>query len=452
MTVRGPLTHHSPMHSPLSRRHLLGGGALGAAALLAGCSGTLPPVDTSADGFGENATGTVRVWCRAATQEPTLAAIKAFNASHDDLHVEVTPLPEGGQFVTKLATSIRGGTVPDLVDFDLINCPMFIVRDAFADLTEQVKELGIGDVVSPGHLNLLTYQDKYYGVPYMGDYSTLWYNTDILEKAGVDPDSATKDLPSLLEACRTIKDEVDGVEPFTFPGNASGSLGFTDLPMIWAAGSDLLSQDDVSHQKAQVEGNDALAAMLEFHQKLWDEELVAQRAYSDEGTQWGADFRTGKVAFFPGSYGATIPEADDEVIAKMGNVLTPGPDGGRSTYSGGDNLCIPNGAKNPSGAWELCKYLLEVKQQERMPEQGYLPVRSDAATARFRKDFPLAVPPIEDLDKGYVPFTLGYNLLFSQQSGPWLAMFREAVFEGDIDGAMATAQGEFDRVLDQTRA
>ena len=44
------------------RRFLRGGLTLGAAgaglSALAGCAGTLPPVDTSAEGFGEDATGT----------------------------------------------------------------------------------------------------------------------------------------------------------------------------------------------------------------------------------------------------------------------------------------------------------------------------------------------------------------------------------------------------------
>ena len=63
----------------LSRRRFLHGGlALGTAgaglAALAGCAGTLAPVDTTADGFGEDAAGTVTVWCRAATQTAIQAA------------------------------------------------------------------------------------------------------------------------------------------------------------------------------------------------------------------------------------------------------------------------------------------------------------------------------------------------------------------------------------------
>lgn len=434
----------------ISRRTAIGSALAGAVALgAAACAGTLPPTDTTASGFGEGATGTVRVWCRAGTQAPITAAAESFNASQDRLQVQVTPIPDA-QYVTKLATSIRGGTVPDLVDFDLINCPLFIVREAFADLTEQVEALGIVPVLSPGHLGEVTYQERYYGVPYLGDYSTLWYDTALLESAGVDAEAAVSSLGSLLDACRQIAEATPGVVPFSFPGNATGALGFTVQPMIWAGGSDLVT-GDVGSQRGDVEGNATVRAVLDFHRSLWEEELVSPRAYSDDASQWGADFRTGQVAFVPGSYGMAAHEASDEARSRMRNVLLPGPEGGRSTFSGGDDLCIPNGCANPSGAWEFCRFLLEVAQQERMPEGGYLPIRADAATDRFREDFPLAVPPIDGIADGFVPFTLGYNLLFNQPAGPWLQMFRGAVFDGDVDGAMAGAQTEFDRILEQTR-
>ncbi|MDO5663607.1 MAG: extracellular solute-binding protein, partial [Brachybacterium sp.] len=419
----------------MRRRTLLRSGAIGAGAVALGaCAGTLPRTDTTVDGFGENATGTVRVWCRAATQDPITASAAEFNAAQDDLSIVVTPIPDA-QYVTKLATSIRGGTVPDLVDFDLINCPLFIVRDAFADLTEQVQALDITDVLSPGHLGEVTYEDRYFGVPYLGDYSTLWFNTELMGQADLDPQESAQSLETLLEACRQIRRALPDVTPWSFPGNSPGALGFTVQPMVWATGRDLITPS-LEDQRGDIVGNEAVESVLEFHRQLWVDELVSRRAYADDASQWGADFRTGQVAMVPGSYGMAVSDAEESMREKMVNVLLPGPEGGRSTFSGGDNLCILNGSPNPSGAWQFCRYLIEVAQQERMPEGGYLPIRADAATDRFREDFPHAVPPIEDIDAGYVPFTLGYNFIYNQPAGPWLAMFRQAVFDGDIAGAM----------------
>jgi multiple sugar transport system substrate-binding protein len=94
----------------------------------------LPEPDVQAAGFGQDATGTVQVWCRAATQTGLTDLVKKFNASQGRLTVELTPVLDA-QYVTKLATAIRGRAVPDLVDIDDINSMLFIYRDAFTDRT-----------------------------------------------------------------------------------------------------------------------------------------------------------------------------------------------------------------------------------------------------------------------------------------------------------------------------
>ena len=98
-----------------SRRGFLTLAGLGAlAAALPACSSVLPEPDTGASGFGTSATGRVEVWCRAATQTGLTTLVDTFNASQDRLTVELVPVPDA-QYVTKLATAIRGRNVPDLV-------------------------------------------------------------------------------------------------------------------------------------------------------------------------------------------------------------------------------------------------------------------------------------------------------------------------------------------------
>ena len=51
---------------------------------LAGCAGTLPRIDSSAGSFSRKATGTVDVWCRAATQTgPSVARWIASGVNSD---------------------------------------------------------------------------------------------------------------------------------------------------------------------------------------------------------------------------------------------------------------------------------------------------------------------------------------------------------------------------------
>ncbi|MBT2503598.1 sugar ABC transporter substrate-binding protein [Curtobacterium sp. ISL-83] len=435
----------------MDRRAFLAGGLAGGAALaLAGCAGTLPKVDAKAASFGRSATGTVHVWCRAATQAGLTAAVAGFNKANPKLQVELTPVPDG-QYVTKLATAIRGGEPPDVVDIDDINSQLFIFREAFADLTDVVKGLDYFDQISSGHLRLLEYRNRYYGLPYLADNSQLFVNTELFERAGLDVDESTKDLSTLLHAAKAIRKTGDDVYGWSLPGNSAGIIGFVTQPHVWATGTDMMS-GGVGSQHANITGNDALERMLEFYRQLWKDGVLAKGSFADAGTTWGADFRAGKVGIFPTSYGATVPAATKAMRARMRTVLIPSWDGKRSFFDGGDNMCIPNGAANPSGGWAFMQYANGLQQQQALPDGGYFPTRSDAATPAYRKKYPLAFGPLDALDKGYAPQTLAYNLLVNQPSSPYFAMFREAVYGSGTKAAMQTAQADYARILDQVQA
>lgn len=435
----------------LTRRGLLGAAGAGlAGALATGCSRQLPAVNTAMAGFGTGADGPVEVWCRAATQTGIQFMAEAFHQQQDRIRVRVTPVPDA-QFVTKLATAIRGGRVPDLVDFDDINSMLFIFRGAFADLTDLIDQLPGKEKLSPGHLALATKDDRIYAVPFLADNSVLFCNTELFEQAGVDIDDATKDFASILEAARTISGLGDDIHGWSIPGNAAGSLGFTVQPHIWATKTDLIA-GEVGAQRGNVAGNVALQRTLEFQRTLWQERLVPDSAYADDGSTYPADFLAGRVGMTPRSFGGIVKNADDELLSKITVRLLCGPNGGRAFFDGGDNLCLVNGARNPSAAWEFAAFCVAVEQQERLPEGNYTPIRSDAATPEFRQKYPLAVPTLDQLEVGYAPTTLAYNLLYNQPDGPWLAMYRRAVFDGEVKAAMEEAQRSYDRILRQAQA
>lgn len=435
----------------MDRRQFLTGSLLGLAGLgLAGCAQTLPPIDASGSSFGRGATGTVEVWCRSATQLGLVATVEAFNAANPDLQVNLTPVPDA-QYVTKLATAIRGGEPPDVVDIDDINSQLFIFRETFADLTDPLRRLDYYDQLSPGHLHLLEREGRTFGIPYLADNSMLFVNTELFDRAGVDVAGTSTGFDGLIAAATAIRGLGDDTYAWTFPGNSPGALGFTVQPHVWATGRDLI-KGTIGEQQGDIVGNDALEQTLEFYRQLWVDDLVSRSAFSDDASRWGADFRAGTVGMMPTSYGAVVPASTPDMVARFDAVLLPGPTGGSAFFDGGDNMCMPNGAANPDGAWAFMQFATALEQQTALPGGGYFPIRADAATPEYRSQYPLAVLPLENLDQGYAPQSLAYNLLYNQPAGPWLTMFREAVFGSGVRPAMATAQTAFDRILDQAQA
>jgi multiple sugar transport system substrate-binding protein len=287
-------------------------------------------------------------------------------------------------------------------------------------------------------------------VPYLADNSVLWYNKELLDKAGVDPADAVTSFDGLLDAARRVRNLGSDVYGWSIAGNSAGILGFVVQPHVWAAGTDSIS-GTIGAQHGHVADNEPLRRTLEFYRSMWADGLIAEAAYSDTGATWGSDFQAGTVGFFPANYSAAVLAADDAARQRTGVALLCGPGGGACFFDGGDNLCIPRGATNASGAWEFAKFALDVSQQQQLPAGGYTPVRGDVATSQFRSQNPLDVTPLDNLDSGYAPVTLAYNLLYNQPDSPWIGMFRKAVFDGDVDGALADGQDSYDQILEQAQ-
>jgi multiple sugar transport system substrate-binding protein len=76
----------------------------------------------------------------------------------------------------------------------------------------------------------------------------------------------------------------------------------------------------------------------------------------------------------------------------------------------------------------------------------------DVLSDEFRGDYPLDVVTLENLERAYAPRTLAYNTAINQVDSPWFSMFQRAVYDGDVDGAIAAGQEEFARSLDLAQA
>jgi multiple sugar transport system substrate-binding protein len=322
-----------------------------AATSLAGCASASAPVNVAAPGFGDDATGTVVFWARSDTITAATPLVKEFNATHPHLQVVMDSIQDT-QAVTELATAIRGHAAPDLVDLNDIYMPIFTQLDAFVNLTSDIRNLPYARDLSPGHLALATYDNRIYGVPYLADLSVLWINKTLFKRAGLNPADPPRTFAGILTDARKINSLGHGISGFSFAGDCSGCLGFTALPDIWAAGSNVI-RGPVDHQTADVLGNAAVSSLLAFYRTIWSEHLAPQSDLTDTGATWGLDFAAGTVGIFPGGYGTVINEVPAAKRSQFEDVPLPGPTGGYATFDGGDDLAIPTGAKNASGAWEF---------------------------------------------------------------------------------------------------
>lgn len=413
--------------------------------LLSACGGSSSPSSASSTSksFGVGATGTVHFWARSATSAEAKLMVKDFNASHPHLKVVLVQTANGGA-VTKLATALRAGSPPDVIGLNDIDMPIFSHAGEFMNLTKYVDALPYKSALSPGHLGLATYKGAYYGVPYLADLSGLWYNKVLFKKAGIS--SAPSNFSQIYSDAQKVQALGGGVYGFSFAGDCEGCLAFTSLPDVWATGTHLIN-GSLPHQKANITGNAPLESLLELYKKIYQGHLYPPSDRTQTGTTWGKGFVSGKIGIDPNGYGNIRAKLTSTNRSEFGFVPLPGPTGSFSTFDGGDDFAIPKGAKNPSGAWEFIKYVLSKKQQLKFPTAGFTPVRTDILSSSYKSQHPLDSVMLKALTKGYAPTTLAYNSIFNQPSGAWFKMFSEAVYKGNVSGALSSGQSGFSQAL-----
>lgn len=396
--------------------------------------------------FGVNATGTVQFWNRSATCGDKLCTILAseFNASHPGLKVVVTQTCPNCD-TSNLATAIRAGNPPDVVGLNDIDVPAFSQEGALMDLTQYVNALPFKKDLSPGHLALGVYNGKYYAVPYLGDLSVLWYNKMLFQKAGLNPNDPPTSFATMLSDAKKITALGNGTYGIDFPGDCQGGLGFVMEPNLWAVNDNLIV-GPIGHQTIHIVGNGPLSQLLTLYRDLWADKLAPANAHTDNCSTWTANFGAEKIGLLPGAYGFYPTWVSDKIIKDVGIAPLPGPTGGYSTFDGGDDFVIPAGAKNASGAWEFIQWVLQPAQQEIYPSHGYTPVRTDILTPAYAKANPFDAVALKALAKGSAPVTTIYDQAFNEPNSPWFQMFTEAVYDGNIAGALKTGQAGFEAV------
>src|SRR5690606_18871185 len=160
---------------------------------------------------------TLSIWARASSSNAAQHMVDLWNASHDD-KVELTTIPDN-QMVTKLATSVQSGDVPDLISFDLIFMPDFMKAGFLTDLTDVLSADPNQAKVAQAFRDLASYEGRLYGTGFTPDVSILLYNKDVFAKAGLDPESPPKTIGQLQEYATTIKEKVPDAYGYYFSGS-----------------------------------------------------------------------------------------------------------------------------------------------------------------------------------------------------------------------------------------
>ncbi|WJL97048.1 extracellular solute-binding protein [Microbacterium sp. ET2] len=279
-------------------------------------------------------------------------------------------------------------------------------------------------------------------MPHQLDVSLLYYNKELFEAAGLDPEAPPTTYDEVLEAARAITALGDETYGFYFAGNCAGCNAYGTLPWVWANDGNVLNEDGT---EATLD-DPAVATTFDFYQQMWDEGLIPPSAKDDNGATWVTSFQSNKIGMVSlGSFGIGLFGADGP---DFGVTPIPGEDGGQAAFVGGDVVGIPVGAKNAGTAWDFIEWSMsEEVQTDIVAEAGSLVVRSDLIDNPNTAADPRRVIANELIAIADVPNTPYYNAVFIDPTGPFLQLIRSWVIDGEGDGAIGSTQSAFDSRL-----
>ncbi|WP_369230646.1 sugar ABC transporter substrate-binding protein [Streptomyces sp. R21] len=408
-----------------ARRLVTGAVALLAAASLATACGS---GGGSGGGGGSGAEGAdgvddgakLTMWTRAATRPQSEALVKAYNASHKN-KIELTVVPTD-DYQAKVGAAAGSKDLPDLFASDVVFVPNYTSSGLFADLTERIDALPFAKYLAQSHIKAGTYEGKKYVVPHTLDLSVLFYNKDLYRKAKLDPDKPPTTLAEWDQQARAVDTLGGGVNGTFFGGNCGGCGVFTWWPSIWAAGDEVLNKDGT-----EATLDSATAKKVYDTYRGWVKDgIVAPGAREETGTTWTGVFPKGKVGVMP------MPSTTLGLMPKnldLGVAPIPGPDGGKSTFVGGDAIGISATSKSADQAWNFLAWSLGDKAQvDVVAAHKDVVARTDLASNKYSKADPRLVTINQLVADGHTPYALKFGQTFNDPNGPWLTLMRDAVF------------------------
>ncbi len=379
---------------------------------------------------------TLSMWVRESAADPGKLMVDLWNTSHDN-KIELTAIPDS-QMITKLATSVQAGNAPDLVSFDLIYMPDFMKAGFLTDVTDQLN----ADPHYANHIqaykDIATYEGKIYGVGFTPDVSVLAWNKDLFKAAGLDPEKGPQTIAEVVEDARKIRALGGDTYGFWFSGACPGCNIFVTSPMMVAAGSKMLPKNGTDDALT----GDGVKTVLEALKTMWDEGMIPANAETDTGANFVSAFTTGKIGI-AGTGGFLISlMAREHPDFNYGLTVLPGVEAGQvSAFVGGDVVAIPAKGKNEAAAREFLTWVLsDDAQLNGLAKNSILTTRTDLADNEYTKGNDKVLTTAKALSVGYVPWVFHFADMVNSDSSPWIGMLQQAIFDGDVDGAITDAR------------
>lgn len=327
------------------------------ALILAGCQAAVPApaAQEGAPAAGAKVQVKLATWAGVDEANELQAILDELNAASETYEIVQESSP--AEYWTKLQTTVAAGTAADLMWMDQEHLPDFAANGALLDITDRLQgsdhPAANLDDYFPSTLARYSYDDRYYGLPWIAMPVMLYVNLDALEAAGYSEEAVNDwTWEDFAQACvaMTVDANDNNAASDSFDATNVKQYGFSMVPgwppvqmWIWQAGgmelSDDLTQSPIDSPEA-IQGAQYVADLVQSGC------TPAQSVISERG--FGEMMKGGQVVMFMGGAADDFERTEGKRFKAF--LLPKGPVN-RATWAWIGGMSISANSANPDAAY-----------------------------------------------------------------------------------------------------
>ncbi|WP_265110844.1 ABC transporter substrate-binding protein [Halosolutus halophilus] len=268
---------------------------------------------------------------------------------------------------------VDGNEAPDVGRWPARWIPQLVGKEALEPI-DDLMESEWGDRFYDGMAEGCMYQGSYYGAPWAASNKCLYYNKDVFEAAGLDPEDPQLDTwDDMLAAAQQIRDEAE-TPALGLAGADAIETGSQYYHYHWSYGADLIDDDS----NPAVNSSEAVDALTFYTNLHLEHEVTQSSPLSSTRQDIRQMFETGElgmvIAHVYTSLNIDEAKENGEVDFDYGIVQVPAGPEGRYSLNTIDAISIFSQTEVRDLAEELLQfYFDEDRHFEYATNKGFMP-------------------------------------------------------------------------------
>ena len=324
--------------------------------------------------LAEGETVTINFWhhysAQSAENETLMnVLIPAFEAENPGIKVNAVS-HEWAELHDKVLVSANSNALPDVARCDIAWLPEFQKMGILVALDEEMPDFDeISGQLLDSAMSTAQIGGHYYGLALNTNSKIVFYNTSMLEAAGIEV-PATMD--EWVEAVKALSGENENGQQ-VWGWNEPALAGWNICPFIWSFGG-ALTNEDQTVATGYINGPATVKAVETFAQLVQDGAITG---FNSGDIPMTDGFGTGRYAMMLEGPWKSAELAGAYPDVAYGTAPIPAGEGGSVSVLGGEDIAMFNTA-NQEAAWKFMQFMTSEFAETEMAKCGQISVNKAA--------------------------------------------------------------------------